>query len=94
MHRLLYEVIVRRNDTARIVAAVFNDEPGSVPLIIDTDYFRTGIEREGQTYRYEPVFQQPTVLALVPSTKPRFMGWERVGLRWLKPDGNGGLTPR
>lgn len=60
----------------------------------------TEIKGEGQPYVDEPVYEYPKKIALavavaferwIPSLLVRH---DRIYLRWMKPDGNGGLIPR
>lgn len=64
---------------------------------------KTTIEHAGQTYVDEPVMAMPkesmieraVCMALKGRLRsPVLLRHERVRLRWLKPDGRGGLTPR
>lgn len=67
---------------------------------------RNAIKYEGQAYYDKPVVAEPTrdeirnsVRAALSGGKaeepqPLLLGHERVRLRWLKPDGKGGLVPK
>lgn len=63
------------------------------------------IERQGQPYVDEPVIVRPkanimqraVTLALgarPQEPKPLTIGYNRVKLRWMQPDGKGGLMPK
>lgn len=69
----------------------------------------TEVKREGQKFLDEPVYASPkpelitnialSVGAAFNEGRPRaprriLLGHERVQLRWMKPDGKGGLVPR
>lgn len=66
---------------------------------------RPSIERAGQRYVDKPVYTYPEIDVLgmavnaafnkcSPLPPPILTGHERVRLRWMKPDGKGGLVPR
>lgn len=65
---------------------------------------KTTIEEEGQPYVDEPMYAQPKVVSMIEKSvasasgrrlaSPIFIGYERVYLRWMKPDGKGGLVPK
>lgn len=64
---------------------------------------KTAIEREGQPYVDDPVYVRPNPVSLIQASVARAfgirlpvplqIGYERVRLRWRKPDGKGGLRP-
>jgi hypothetical protein len=67
--------------------------------------FKPHIEKDGQAYFDEPVRVYPKArgaidLSVEAAFKPRrprepiTVRHDRVRLRWMKPDGKGGLTPR
>ena len=69
------------------------------------DNLTLGIEREGQQYVDEPVKVRPQQRSAIElSVAAAFgnkggpqtitIGHQRVRLRWMKPDGKGGLVPR
>lgn len=71
---------------------------------------RTRVTREGQPYVDEPIEVRPrkeampspigmAVAAAFGEDKPKVpqpitVGYELVRLRWMRPDGKGGLTPK
>jgi hypothetical protein len=64
----------------------------------------TTIERDGQEFLDEPVYVHPKKLSLIEASiakafniamsAPIAVRHERVKLRWMKPDGKGGLCAR
>ena len=57
--------------------------------------------REGQPFYDEPILARPKALAVsvsqalrISAPAPVVIGHERVRLRWMKRDRNGGLVPR
>lgn len=65
----------------------------------------TAITREGQKFFDEPVFIEHTVRTAIADAVTRISRrrlprietldhYERVPLRWMKPDGKGGIVPR
>ena len=64
------------------------------------------ITKEGQEYVDDPVYTFPKPKSAIsravshaldpnaPPPKPILLGHERVTLRWMKPDGKGGLVPK
>jgi hypothetical protein len=57
--------------------------------------------KDGDPYVDEPIVAMPKRLSTAVAVafrhrapKPITVGHERVMLRWMKPDGNGGLVPR
>lgn len=57
---------------------------GSAPPIADGGDLNATVTNDQCTRVFEPVFDSAN----------RFQGWEEIGLRWMKPDGKGGLVPR
>lgn len=65
---------------------------------------KTVIEREGQPYVDEPIRANPKAVSEIAASiakafdrslpKSLTIGHQRVRLRWMKPDGHGGLVPR
>lgn len=65
---------------------------------------KTSITREGQGYVDDAVMLRPKPVSGVdvacakafkrPLARPLLAGYERVPLRWMKPDGKGGLVPK
>lgn len=65
---------------------------------------QTTIDRDGQSYVDDPVYAFPKMPTPVESAvaaaferempRPITVGHERVRLRWMKPDGHGGVIPR
>lgn len=66
---------------------------------------RERIERVGQLYVDEPIVATPWKPSAIEASvaaafgvkaqkKPIVVGHERVRLRWMKPDGKGGLVPK
>ena len=63
---------------------------------------KTDVERHGQAYVDEPILVHPKITPLGAEVmkafgrappKPVTIGHDRVRLRWMKPDGKGGLVP-
>lgn len=65
---------------------------------------KAGISSTKQRYFDEPVFARPKNLSTIeaataelckrPLPRSFVVGYDRVQLRWMKPDGRGGLVPR
>lgn len=66
---------------------------------------KTVIEHDGQPYVDDPIYAHPKPVSAMEGSigaafnnlrkqKAIVTGYERVKLRWLKPDGKGGLIPR
>ena len=65
---------------------------------------RTAIRKDGQPYFDEPIYVRPKRISLIeksvayafkrPLPQPIKVGHERIELRWMKPDGKGGLVRR
>ena len=65
---------------------------------------KTTILSEGQEYLDEPVYVFPKPITQIEASmaamyglrlpQPKLIGHDRVRLRWMKPDGKGGLIPR
>ena len=62
----------------------------STPPIIDTRYLNLGIPYDNYPFMFEPVFAMPSIF----NRHAKFMGFEKINLRWMKPDGKGGLVPQ
>ena len=69
-----------------------------------TNKLKITIEHEGQGYVHEPVYCDPLPIseldrhmAVIFKRKlpePILIAYQKVNLRWMKPDGKGGLVPR
>lgn len=65
---------------------------------------RRTIDHDGQAYYDEPIMAHPLRRSIIedsvarafksPMARPLEIGLERVRLRWMKPDGKGGLEPK
>jgi len=64
----------------------------AAPPIIDTEWLNTGIPADGYPHVFEPVYQQESIVQLRPAR--RFVGFEKVGLRWMIQNESGALVQR
>jgi hypothetical protein len=68
------------------------------------DDLKTSIEKDGQPYVDEAVIAKPKSVSVIHENvayifgsrlpRPITIGYNRVKLRWMKPDGKGGLVPK
>lgn len=74
----------------------FNGEADLVPPIVDTPNLNRRPLCDGWPQISEPIFEEKCIFhqTFPAGAQKRFVGWERVNLRWMKPDGKGGLVPR
>lgn len=83
----------QKKTMAKLVEWVYNDVPGAPPYD-DTESFNTGIPCDGYPFVFDAVVERPTILHLDPNAQPRHIGYERIKLRWVKPNANGEMVPR
>lgn len=75
---------MNKTPITRLLAHAFDPQAAEhAPPIVDTPELFRYVER-GATYRWEPAFEEPSILHI--EQRRRFIGWEKIGLRWLSPE--------
>lgn len=92
---VLGNVMFKKIPIAQITEYALSDKSETEPPpFVDTENLNQSVSYLGCPQVFDAVFEDRTILHCEEAPKRRFVGFEKVQLRWMKPDGYGGLIPR